>query len=73
MHVLKTDCDRSKYHLDTMLVLAHLAKEAVLLDFVVRAASRTLVQRYWHSVLKRLISITKVLCERCLELRGEDR
>ena len=39
--VSRTDHDRSKDHLDAMLMLAHRIKEAVLLDFVVRAASRT--------------------------------
>ena len=33
--------DRSKDHIDAMLMLAHRAKEAALLDFGVRAASRT--------------------------------
>ena len=56
-----------------MLMLAYSAKEAVLLDLGVRAASRTLVQKYWHSLLKRLFSITTVSCERGLAFRGEDR
>ena len=38
MQVLRTDHDRSKDHLDAMLMLAHRAKEAVLLDCVVRVA-----------------------------------
>ena len=41
LQVLRTDQDRSKDHIDAMLMLAHRAKEAVLLDFGVRAASRT--------------------------------
>ena len=41
LQVLRTDHDRSKDHLDAMLMLAHRAKEAVLLHSVVRAASRT--------------------------------
>ncbi len=41
MQVLRTDHDRSKHHLDAMLMLAHRAKEAVLLDLVIRAGSRT--------------------------------
>ena len=35
------DHDRSKDHIDAMRMLVHRAKEAVLLDFGVRAASRT--------------------------------
>ena len=31
------------------------------------------VQKYWHSVLKRLIGTTQVSCERGLAFRGEDR
>ena len=41
MQVLRTDHDRSKHHLDAMLMLAHRAKEAVLLDLVIHAGSRT--------------------------------
>ena len=48
--------DRSKHHIDAMLMLARRAKEAVLLDFVIRTGSRTvskvLTQRAktadWH-------------------------
>ena len=72
MQVLRTDHDRSKDHIDGMLMLAHRAKEAVLLDFGVRAQAEQ-VQKYCHSVLKRLISITKVSRERGLAFRGEDR
>ena len=41
LQVLKRDHDISKDHLDAMLMLAHRTKEAILLDVVVRAASRT--------------------------------
>ncbi len=41
LQVLRTDHGRPKDHLDAMLMLAHRAKEAILLGFVVRAASRT--------------------------------
>ena len=41
LQAMRTDHDRSKDHLDAMLMLSHRAKEAVLLDFGVRAASRT--------------------------------
>ena len=61
---------RSKDHLLAMLMLAHRAKEAVLLDFGVRAESRT-GSKVLHRVLKRLISITQVSCERGLACLGE--
>ena len=41
-----------------------------ILEFAQQAEQ---VQKYYHSVLKRLISITKVSCERGLAFRGEDR
>ena len=41
LQALRTDHDRSKDHLVVMLMLSHRAKEAVLLDCVVRAGSRT--------------------------------
>ena len=41
LQVLITEHDRSKDHLDAMLMMAHRAKEAVHLDFGVRAASST--------------------------------
>ena len=55
-----------------MLMLAHRAKKAVLSDFGVRAASRT-GSKVLPQCDKRLISITKVSCERGLAFRGEGR
>ncbi len=72
MQVLRTDHDRSKHHLDAMLMLAHCAKEAVLLDFVIRAGSRT-VSKVLTQRAKTLISTTTVSRERGLAVRGEDR
>ena len=53
-----------------MLMLAHRAKEAVLLDFGVRAASRT-GSNVLAQCAKRLISITEVSCECGLAFRGK--
>ena len=74
MQVLRTDpdSDRSKHHLDAMLMLAHRAKEAVLLDFVIGAGSRT-VSKVLTQRAKTLISTRKVSRERGLAFRGEDR
>ena len=55
-----------------MLMLAHRAREAVLLDCVVRAAIRT-GSKVLAECDKTLISITKVSCERGLAFPGEDR
>ena len=58
-----------------MLMFTHRAKDSWklfsgILEFPQQAEY---VQNYWHIVLKRLISITKVSCERDLAFRGEDR
>ncbi len=57
----------------TMLMLAHRAKDSLFSWMLLFAQEAEQVQKYWHSVLKRLISITKVSCERGLAFRGEDR
>ena len=74
MQVLKTDHDRSKDHLDAVLMLAHRAKEAVLL-FVYFAQQAEQVQKYVLTQCAKTAdySITTVSCERGFAFPGEDR
>ena len=55
-----------------MLMLAHLAKKVVLLDFVVHAANRT-GSKVLAQCAKTADFLTKVSCERGLAFRGEYR
>ena len=73
LQVLRTDHDKSKDHLDAMLMLSRRAQRKLFSWILLFAQEAEQVQKYWHSVLKRLINITKVACERGLAFRGEDR
>ena len=72
LQVLRTDHDRSKDHFDAML-MSHRVQRKLFSWMLLFAQEAEQVQKYWHSVLKRLINITNVLCERGLAFRGEDR
>ena len=61
----------SKDHLDAVVMLTHRLNEAGRLD-VELAQQAEQVAKYWHSVLKRLVSVIKFACERNLALRGEN-
>ena len=73
LQVLRTDHERSKDHHDAMLMLSPRAQRRLFSWILLFAQESEQVKKYGHSVLKRLINITKVSCERGLAFRGEDR
>ncbi|XP_042204329.1 uncharacterized protein LOC121854007 [Homarus americanus] len=63
--------EQSKDHIQAVLSAASRAKGAGGIDSKLTTHVRQ-IEQYWCSLLKRLISVLKFICERGLALRGDD-